>query len=204
MIGLISMVITAWIAVAWHRYVLMNEAPRGWIPTFHGSNIINYVIWALVLTVTYVLFLAPVGVIAFGWLFPEISQPGGTPDAGPGQVALIAIVFLICFLAAIVVLARFSPVLVSRALGQRLGLSEAWKATQGSSKAIIGLFFWSFLIGFVVMFCLSFILALLGGVAGLIMLPFMIIAQWFLSIVSISVVTTIYGHYVEGRELSLQ
>jgi hypothetical protein len=37
-----SMIVTLWVAVTWHRYVLLEEAPNGWIPRWNMSANCSY------------------------------------------------------------------------------------------------------------------------------------------------------------------
>jgi hypothetical protein len=90
---------------------------------------------------------------------------------------------------------RLSPMLASAALGARIPLKEAWYATGTSGSAFISLAVISVLAWIVVslpayVFGQSFI----GAVWGF-------AVQWAVTLVGASIVTTIYGHYVEKRAL---
>ncbi|MEP1929779.1 MAG: hypothetical protein ABJJ37_00680, partial [Roseibium sp.] len=37
-----SLIISLWIAVAWHRYILMEEVPQGFLPKWHGDRMAAY------------------------------------------------------------------------------------------------------------------------------------------------------------------
>ena len=39
---LVSTIITLWVAVTWHRYVLLEEAPNGWLPRWNKSANLSY------------------------------------------------------------------------------------------------------------------------------------------------------------------
>jgi hypothetical protein len=41
-VALLAMVIMLWVAVAWHRFVLLAEAPNGWLPIWNGSAVASY------------------------------------------------------------------------------------------------------------------------------------------------------------------
>lgn len=40
----VAFIATLWIAVAWHRFVLLNEAPQGLLPAFKGDRVMAYLL----------------------------------------------------------------------------------------------------------------------------------------------------------------
>lgn len=59
---LFGILITLWVAVAWHRYVLLNEAPNGWVPVWYGSYLrqwIKFVLLASIVVFISIFILIP-------------------------------------------------------------------------------------------------------------------------------------------------
>lgn len=179
---------TLWVAVAWHRYVLLSEYPGSVLPAFHGGRVLAYFGWSLVLGV--VLFVLPGAIIA---LLAWAVTGGLTEELSTGVILPI-------FLAALVLVwvsVRLSLVLPAAAIGEQLGLRGSWQATRPIALGIVGLLFLTFGFGMLLMVgvVLSFYaLPLAGQIAT-------VVAQWIMTLLQLSILTTIYGVYVQGRSL---
>jgi hypothetical protein len=172
-----------WVAVAWHRFVLLEEH-GGTLPAFHGRRMLSYFVVILLL----IFVLALVG-----------GAAGALIGLAFGVSTLLFMVgILAIFVSAFWIFYRLSPMLPAAALGRSLGPAEAWGKTTGLSGAIL-------------VSGLSLIVAsLLGGaVAMLVMFQISIVMgvillgllQWAYTMVGISILTTIYGMAIEGREI---
>lgn len=184
---LVSSIGGLWIAVAWHRYILTGEISDGWLPKLYLEMMWGYfwrgiliAVTAIVSTSVIVGFLVIAAGIAFG-----------------GSSALSVIIPLIIFIPIIVVLFRLSPILPAIALGKTLSLKNSWKATKGST-GVIALFIAVFAIYYVV--TANIVQPNIVGVSAFSILWDLVVG-WIMTMFSISVLTTLYGHYVEGREL---
>ncbi|SMR82552.1 hypothetical protein SAMN04488030_2905 [Aliiroseovarius halocynthiae] len=195
--GLVTMVLGAWVAVAWHRYVLLEEDPGGWIPNFNGREILGYILWLLLMMVIYFAILLPF--IAVAALAATGLEGGGT--AGAGLIIVFVISGFATIIAAVIVLTRLSTCLVSRAVSQRLSLAQAWNATRGSSWPIVVYLLLMFAVMLVVGIIVSLLMAVVGVAAFVIVVPAYLLLTWFLMIFQVSIMTTLYGYYIEGREL---
>jgi hypothetical protein len=51
----ISTVIAIWVAVTWHRYVLLEESPQGWIPRWNKKDSLAYFLKSLKLMLLFLL-----------------------------------------------------------------------------------------------------------------------------------------------------
>ncbi|WP_199258522.1 V-type ATP synthase subunit I domain-containing protein [Paracoccus binzhouensis] len=181
-LGLLGMVLALAllfsVAVHWHRYVLLNETgpERDW------DRVAAY----------------------FGW-WVAISFLGGLA-ALPLQLVLPAarggwIELLIGILALWIGL-RLSPKLVAAALGRQLGLRDAWRAT-GQENGVVE----------AVTAMMGGLFIILGGLAAVteglrtedapqyVASAALVLAYLGLALFNLSVITTLYGHYVEGRPL---
>lgn len=183
----LGLVCAYWVAVAWHRYVLLNEYPDAVLPAFRGGRVLAYFGRAVLLTVVLVLPLIILGVVAV-YLF------GGRDGSVPVGLAALFVVAAVFSLWASM---RLSMVFPAAAIGEPLGLAGAWAATRPISLRVFGLFGLFFGLGVVLgiglvgMFLISPFVALAGMAA----------IQWFMMVLGLSVLTTLYGVYVEGREI---
>jgi hypothetical protein len=175
LIVLLWVLITIWVFVSWHRYVLMEEYPKGWIPAFRTDRILSYVGHGLKLmllmfciSVLVVLLVVVTGGIAF-----------------------------VLFLAVAVIIYRFVAIFPAAAIGEPLTLREAWNATKGSTGSIIVML----LLFFVLQLVLSGAIAAMQSIAPILGLASQMTVTLFMSLVNVSVMTTFYGHYVQGRPI---
>jgi hypothetical protein len=176
-------VVGVWVAVAWHRYVLLEET-SGPIPPFHGKRMLAYFFTALIVGLVLGfgagLVGALVGLLTFN-LMPLFV------------VAVFAI--LVCV---IWVFYRLSPLLPAAALGESLGVKAAWAATEQISGAVLIaaliLALSAMGLGLVVVFAVFPLSTLLG-------MALIAALQWAYSMVGISILTTVYGISVQGRSL---
>ncbi|KCV82518.1 hypothetical protein ATO10_06236 [Actibacterium atlanticum] len=173
-----------WVAVAWHRFVLLEERPVGALPKPHMNAMMSYVGKILLLSLIGVVCMIPVAVLL--WALVAVTN---SPVLGLVPL-LMMLVFSVFFL-------RASVVLPAAAIGRKLTVREAWEATRGSTWPIVLCYFLSMVLGM-----------LLSGLSlgGTLITPFLGVAvqiatQPVLTVINMSVLTTLYGHYVEGREL---
>lgn len=185
MLVLIALMVTTslWIAVAWHRYILRVEEPSSILPAFHGKRLLAYLGTSLLIGIILI-----IPMVVLGGLAGMIAQ-AGTTAAVLGSLLTLVLIILITL--------RLCPALPAAALGEPLGLRGAWAATQGATPDFL-------------------VLALIAGVASLaIDLPIFLFmgamplamgwsvaTLWIKTMVGASILTTIYGHYVERRPLA--
>lgn len=189
--AVLAVVIWLWIAVAWHRFVLREEAPGGFLPPFNGSAIASYFVAAILFGLVLIVVALPLSLVVGLIAGPILFSAGGQPGLAAGFI-----VFLLIYLPVTYVGYRISPILPSAALGERMALKEAWYATGTAGMDFIVLAVISVLASYV----LSLPLALIGGPAAVI---WGFVVNWTSVMVGASILTTIYGHYVEGRALNV-
>jgi hypothetical protein len=180
-----------WIAVSWHRYVLLNE-DAGWLPRLHLDRVMGYfgtsvLIGLLILPVALVLMII-VGVIV-------------APVMGGGQMAptflMGAVIGLLVYVPVGTVLMRLSAALPGVALEPGVSVFAGWRATAGQTFTIMGVVLLG-VIGGLVLGLPNLFLFPPGSIAALI---WQFATQWVMVMVGASILTTLYGHYVEGRPL---
>jgi hypothetical protein len=181
-----------WIAVAWHRYVLLDESPGSTMPPFHGDRLLAYfgnsfIIGLIAFGLGLVIFM-PLGFVAAG-----IAKGGGAVNY------LILLVPLVGYFAIAAFIYRISHILPASAIGKPIKLSEAWAATSGTNVTIFVLALISVLCVLLLGLPVLWIRPNLGVLAGFL---WQTVIGWIELMVAISIITTLYGHYIERRPLA--
>ncbi|MHA6324463.1 hypothetical protein [Roseivivax sp. CAU 1753] len=179
--ALLQIVITLWIAVAWHRFVLLEEYPTGWLPAFHGASMLGY-FWRSI-------------VLGFGVAF-AVGLPAAIVAVAVPVLAGVGVLFGLFF--GIVLGFRLAPALPAAAVGDTFGFRQAWEATSQANGTAIALALLGVFAALLVQVPVLLVSSLSTGL-GTIMF---IVINWFVTLVSASVLTTIYGHYVQGRPIA--
>jgi hypothetical protein len=173
-----------WIIVNWHRFVLLEDYPRGWIPHWPGVAVFAYLGRAILLALMIALIFVPVLLVVTGLL---VAAPGIGVVMVSGLAALGSYLFF-----------RLGVVLPAAAIGERLSFGEAWRATRDPDGAVVLLVFVVVAAGLVLQLP---VLLLDGFGAPLLSGAFGLVAGWVNMIVGASILTTLYGHYVQGRQI---
>ena len=63
--GLVA--IELWIFVSWHRFILLEDYPSGWIPKFRFDRITAYLGSGLLIALITVLSMIPIGMVAVSY-----------------------------------------------------------------------------------------------------------------------------------------
>lgn len=176
------MILMLWIVTSWHRFVLLEEYPEGWVPPFRFDRILSYIGHALMLGIMMLIVMASAATVIIG-LSSASPVLGGILLTTGGLVIGV-------------LLYRLLPILPAAAIGKSLKLKEAWVATKGETLTILGLM----LIGFLFQLLLNVVAVLFGLVP--VIGPLLIYAVLLImSLVNVSILTTLYGHYIEGRPI---
>ena len=189
-IGIVLILVTAlfvfaWIAVSWHRFVLLEEYP-GILPAVSGRPIWPYIGRSVMLVLVLILIALPVGFV-FGLLSGAVMN---------NMVlflllnALMGVLFTWIWL-------RLALLLPATAVGKPISMGDAWNASGRMSGAIFQ--------AAVILVVLNVIFSSVFGaalgdniVAGILNL----IVTWVTMMVGISMLTTLYGHLIQGRDLN--
>ena len=176
--------IMLWIVVSWHRFVLLEEYPTGLVPVFRADRILAYLGRLLMLGLLGMIVLIPLAFV-MGVL-----------------VQAVAILGVVLWLVLVVLLTvgfyRLSPILPGAAIGKSVTISDAWQATSGANGSIALLVILSILFQLLLQFIAGVLLFIpvIGPIvvifAGMLVVP----------LISVSILTTLYGVFIEKRELS--
>ena len=189
---LLAEVLLLWSAVAWHRFILLNERGHGLLPPLHPLQMWGYFVrglWLLLLGVP--LFFAQGFVVGFVRGFTKAAF-----HVSPGLV--VEAVGLCLALPFVALMLRLFVAVVPVAVGRDEQTGSVWRSMR--------LNLWPLVV--VSAGLLLFDQTLSLGVARLGMtsmstpgLSLTVASQSLATILSLSVLTTLYGHYVEGRPL---
>lgn len=178
-----------WIAVAWHRFVLLDETPQTLLPPFLSDRIVAYLGRSLV--VFLIIFLIA---IAVGFLNAAIiAATNGSP------FALVLTTLLVVFVT-LIVSYRLAPMFPAAAIGNKLGVREAWASTAGATGTIVALALISALASVIVDLPVLLLQNFPGG--SIIAFLWTSVTAWFKLMIGVSILTTLYGVFVEKREIA--
>jgi hypothetical protein len=191
----VSMVVYASIGVTWHRYILQDEQPQGLKTLRLDGTVWRYVGNTLLVALLAVFSILPLAII-FSVLLQVISAP---------VQALMPFYIALAILIALPVTYRFSLKLPAIAVGNKsFRFGDAWNVTRGSMPQLI-------LLGGIVFLGLSVAGLVLGlaeqgvqaalGASGVFV--FNILSQiisWVVAIFTITMLTSLYGFFVEKRD----
>ncbi|HHI69987.1 MAG TPA: hypothetical protein ENJ91_03210 [Rhodobacteraceae bacterium] len=182
---LVSLVTSLWIAISWHRYVLLEENPRTFIPPVSGERLLAY----FGKTVILMLIMIAIGAVV-GFVVSLLGFAIG-PQALEVIVPLILIGTMLYFSY------RIGLVFPAVALDKPIGFRESWEITRSAAGAVFQLSVIA--IGFAILIRLP------GNMApdsmSVIDMVYSAVMGWIAMMVGVSVLTTLYGVYEEGREL---
>lgn len=199
---LAALVFSAWaislIAIVWHRYILLEEVPQGIIPYRGDFRIGRYFWYGVGIYLIAGLVVALVGSVlgmAFG-----VGAVSMMSDASSGSIVGAAfLIGLVLGVAVTVLYLRLALILPAVALDEGLTIGGAWEASAGYTGAIV-----------VTALVLTFLNIIVGTVlemASGTVLPewlYYVLSggfNWFYFMLNISILSTLYGHIVQKREV---
>ena len=183
-------ILTAWIAVGWHRFVLLGETPQNLIPAWKTDFVLGYTLKAVWIAVILCFILVPIAVIlglVFGFLLAFDSASGFILFIGfsLGSIVLMALFY------------RLSLVLPGRAVGKNMNLKESWQQSKHLSTGIWVLSLLIFVLFAVASLPEYFITGNITTSGSI----WAILTSWVFTLIGASVLTTLYSVIVEGREI---
>ncbi len=185
---LVAIVTGLWIAVGWHRYVLLNEKPD-LLPAFRQDRMLAYFLRSLLLGL---IILLPA--IVWGMVIGVIFS--GLFHIGLGLVGVL-LMTLIIQLPLVFAGLRLSAALPGQALGVESEVLAGWRATAHDNRALAELT----VIVVVAIFAVNLIGMLVFGHLMITAILWQLVTNWLITMVGVSILTTLYGHYIEKRPL---
>lgn len=186
-LGLVGVLFaSAWIAVAWHRFILLEEYP-GLLPAMPGSRIAAYAGRSILLALLMILLMFPLSAIAGQVLLLTGLGQVGLVQAlvGFGLATLFTFLWL-----------RIAVVLPATAVGRPYSLSQGWNDGTRLSSEIFN--------AAAIVVALNMLVSVILGLLPIGLWPGLVaqvVLTWVTMMVGTSLLTTLYGHLVEGRPL---
>jgi hypothetical protein len=170
-----------WMAVGWHRFVLLGERPWPVAPKLHIGRILAYG-WATVLVTLIAAILALIVcvligvVVGIGLKLSGFALPSALRTLG-SLLATLLVAFVLMFQ---------SAALVSAACGRRMSIGEAMEFGDINTEAI----FWLTLASLGLAWGLEQVTGLLHA-QGLVLGGYELVSNWFLALFNVGVVTAL-------------
>lgn len=184
-LGLVAAICFIWVAVAWHRYVLLEEEPgpffarmqRGPMVAYLGASVRLFLVVFLISIVISVVAGLLGGIL---FLFPMLA----------------ILVFTVTSVVLYALILGLSMILPAAALQDPIPLALARRTAWANLGAIL---------------VLSLLLTLLNSIPQILAetplgpivasAAYQLPSQWLITMLGISVATTLYGHFIQGRDL---
>lgn len=188
-IWLIEVFVSIWVAIAWHRYILLEEE-GSLLPSFYGRAFLEY-FGAFLLVGLASGMLGLLVVVAVSLLFAFL---------GPSLYFFLQESFipLPAFFVMFWITSRLSPVFPAVALGQKTTLTEAWRTTSKVPSSILMILPLFYLLNFAFGYGIGVVVVPVSSFLGSLITA---AAQCIWAMIGISILTSIYGVVVEGREV---
>lgn len=181
----VNLITSLWIAVSWHRYILLEENNGAVLPAFKGPQIMAYFGKSILLGLLLALVFIATSMIA-GMILGGVA----------GEVGLLAS-SLVAFGVSIYLSYRIGLALPAAAIDRSMTFGESWNATTPAAAAIFQLAVIA--IGFIVLIQLPQMFN--ADLNSVINLVYTYVMGWIIMMVGVSVLTTLFGIYVEGRKI---
>lgn len=168
------------LAASWHRHVLLGERPQ--VFRSIGGSEARY-FWAAVrmsLVIMLIVFMPMILIVAL-------------TSALNGSIYVTMLASLIIGIAVAIIGLRLGTGLAGAAIGAARSLTTGWKGTESCLGTLLLLAVFSQI--------LQTILNLASQIPGLVGLVATLLAAWLGTLLSLSIITTLWGHFVEGRAL---
>ena len=180
-----TMIIGLWIAVAWHRFVLVGEQPDGWLPQWQGGRLLGYFGRSILIMLVAMIAALIIG-IPLGMLMGFV---GGPAMAWTIPVLIMLLVMSIFY--------RLCLILPAAALDKPIRLGAAWEATKDQTGTIVSLA----IVTLAATLIMQIPSMLNSDPTSIINIVYSLVVGWFMMLIGVSVLTTFYGHFIEGREV---
>lgn len=186
---IVSIIAGIWIAVGWHRFVLLAERPDTYVPVFRGDLMKAYFLKSLLLGLIIIALSIVLGVIV-GLIASPLMSMGG------GFFALL-IMTLLVQVPVIFLALRITAILPGSAIGVDHPLMAGWEATKADNVPLLQL---ALILGAAI-WVINLIGVFVFGSITILAVVWHTITGWFVMMVGVSILTTLYGHYIEKRPL---
>lgn len=193
------------IAVNWHRFVFMDEVARG-ADRLRTDSLVwryfgNFLLITIILLLIVMLASLPLAVVLAVLQIPVETLQNVAAWPWPARIGVQFI--LACLVTSLFF--RFAIKLPAIALGRKdFSLGNAWFATRGNTLSLLALAAYNMLTVFaaeLVLELLAIGLSQLHQTVGEILtLVLGTVMQWLVAILGTTILTSLYGYFVENRD----
>ena len=191
--GIMSLIATSSVAVSWHRYILLDEVPVGWQRLRLDGPVLRYFGNAILLSVIIVA-LALIPALAIGLI--------GTATGGVATIALMPLLLALLVVIGLRLSVKFPAVALEH---KEFGFKSAWQATNSNTLPFFLLILTLVAVGVIVALVATVISLPFGWIqsdfSAMAILAIQFVVNWVMMIFSVTVLTTLYGYFVEKRSL---
>ena len=181
-VGLLS---SLWISVLWHRYVLLEESPATIIPPLNGPRLVSYFGKTVQLALMLIVFGVVIGMIVG-------MATGLLIGAAAAYFVPLFVLGILLFLSY-----RLGLVLPAAALNEPMAFTASWEKTKPAAGAIAQLAAIAVIFAVVIQIPSN----MNPDPNSIVNLVYSYVMGWIAMMVGVSVLTTLYGIYAQGREL---
>ena len=176
--------------VAWHRHVLLNEAPNLMVPG-RARQVLSYVGTGIL--------VALVIMVAMMILIAVASAMFGTYRIGTATDVTGLAILAIFYVAITALVLRLVTALPGAALRHPKPIRTAWQGTSGHMGSFLLLGVLSMVLQAVVSLSASVIISVTGST--LVATMVWVVMSWGATMLALSVLTTLWGYFIEKRDL---
>lgn len=179
-------------AIFWHRYALLTGDERGTV-TSPGTAVFGQYfkgLLVIVLVIFVVAFFGSIAIAAIGFILSAALGTIGAVVLGLASLGIWVAIAWIAF--------RISLILPAAALGHRMGYRESWEATRSVGRDLFVLMILLFVVSIIIQLAVSGV----GFVLPFVSVILAVLQGAFGALLYVSVLSTLYGHLVQGRPLT--
>ncbi len=205
-LGIAALVFLVWgvslVAVVWHRYVLLEEQPSGFLPSKPGLRIWPYFWYGVGIVIITFIVLAVLFFIATIFIEPDTIYRAFNQQTLSLTPSDIALRFIVGLLSSLIYL-RLALILPAVALDESLTLGDSWSETKHFNGAILTIAVLLSLLNGGMTMVFGMVMFSVQGSSALILIISLLnlVYQWFYFMLNISILSTLYGHIVQKREV---
>lgn len=206
MFGIAMLIALIWgvslIAVLWHRFILREERPSGFIPSAKGLPVWPYFWYGFGIAIIVFILLFVILLIAGLFMEPGAVLRAFDQQNVSMELSDIGLRAVISILATALYL-RLALVLPSVALEEKVTIGESWGETKPFLGAIVMVAILLTVFNGVVMVIFGLVMSSFApdGAASVVISLLLVLFQWFYFMLNISILSTLFGHIVQKRDI---
>lgn len=197
--GLLAALSLVWTAVRWHRYALLGERAGFAKLASIWRNIASYLLLSIGLMIfVFIILILPAMAYVFMFDLPVVGRMLlRVPFIQPAFLIVLSIF-------AVWLMLRLGLVLPAIAIGDERKMAESWHQTRPAAFTLVVVAVAFILITWAPSILMIALVTVFGPAAlsvPMVTTPILMVLHLAGFLVGVSILTTLYGHYAEGRPL---